>query len=89
MTPLEQTREKILQIQAFLEMNNPGIRTFMAEIHKQLNANGDVVQALTEDEIAIIVSGYEKVSNITIAETAVKQAKSGGAKLKKLTADDL
>ena len=89
MTPVEQIREKIIKLDTAIKEKHPRIEFWMADIHKMLiEQQKDIVQALTDEDIAAIVAGYEHVSKVKIAESAVKSAKSS-ARLKNTTVDDL
>ena len=89
MTPHQDIQEKILTLSNQIEKDNPGIKTYLAQIHKALKEQEGIVQLLTEEELAILVAGYSKVAQLTLTEIAKSSKKSGTAALKGLGVDDL
>jgi len=87
MTPLEQIQEKIATLGDMLEQQLPGFPTALRDIHKQLKADEEIVTLLSEEEIAIIVSGLSKQTKVHITEAATKAVR--GKALKNITLADL
>lgn len=86
MTPAEQLKEQIAQLQAALLTAHPGMPTMLRTIHTALRADPTNVTLLSPEEVGVIVSGLLKQTNTIIAAVAVK---SKGAKLKNISLDDL
>ena len=72
MTPHEQISSEILRLQEMLLAQNPAMPTLLRTIHKELQANPDVVTLLAEEEIASIISGLEKFTKTELV-TATKK----------------
>ena len=80
---------EMAELEAALDAHVPGFVSILSTIHKKLKADPDVVTLLEDDEIAVIVAGLEKHTNVTIvAPSAVKAAKSK-AKKEPVSAMDL
>lgn len=86
MTPTEQLQSSILELQEALISANPGMPTMLRTIHKNLAADPAIVTLLSEDEIAIIVSGLMKHTATVIATTTKKVSSK---KLAGISLDDL
>lgn len=82
MTPAEQIREQIAQLQQQLLTAHPMMPTLLQTIHKQLADNPEVVTILSEEEVGAIVNGLKQhtktVIATSIAKTKTKSAKSIG-----------
>jgi hypothetical protein len=72
---------EMAELEESLNSHVPGFVSILSTIHKKLRADPDVVTLLDDDEIAVIVSGLEKHTNVTIvAPSAVKAAKAKARK---------
>lgn len=72
---------EMAELEAALDAHVPGFVSILSTIHKKLKADPDVVTLLDEEEIAVIVAGLEKHTNVTIvAPSAVKAAKAKARK---------
>lgn len=72
---------EMAELEAALDAHVPGFISILSTIHKKLKADPDVVTLLDEEEIAVIVAGLEKHTNVTIvAPSAVKAAKAKARK---------
>lgn len=82
---------KLADLQAALLAKNPQMPLLLRDIHSQLKQNPEVVTLLTEDEVAIVVSGLSSQTLTHLAGSTLKSAKSATAKasLKKVSTDDL
>jgi len=89
LTAVQQVSESIAALQAALLSANPAMPTMLRTIHKQLQADKDIVTLLTPEEVGILVSGLLSQTNTVIAAAAVKTAKSKSKKLSAITLDDL
>lgn len=91
MTAQQEIQAKILQLSTALEQDNPGIKIYLSQIHKALKEQEGIVQLLSEEEIAVIVSGYSKVGQVALVESTKSAGKKSGANaaLKKITVDDI
>lgn len=87
MTPIEQLQEKVGSLQEALLSAHPSMPVLLRDIHNHLKADPDVVTILSEEEIGIIVSGLQKVTQTKILDSIVK--KGTGKALKKTTLADL
>ena len=82
-------QEKIQSLQNAILDKHPTMPTLLREIHIALRKQPENVVILSEDQIGIIVRGLEVQTNIFLAETVSKSAKSTSkvASIKKLGAD--
>ena len=87
MTPLEQIQEKIITLGDMLKQQLPAFPTVLRDIHSHLKKDEEIVTLLSEEEIAIIVSGLSRQTKVTIT-TAAKKAASNKT-LKNVTLADL
>jgi hypothetical protein len=87
MTPHEQAREKILQLESALLSSHPTMPGLLREIHTQLKNDPEIVTLLSEEEIHIVVSGLSKQTMTVL--TAAAKTSSTKKSLSKSTADDL
>lgn len=72
---------EMAELEEALNAHVPGFVSILSTIHKKLRADPDVVTLLDDDEIAVIVAGLEKHTNVTIvAPGAVKAAKAKARK---------
>jgi hypothetical protein len=88
MTPAEQIHEKILKLQELLTTQNPGIDSWLRDIHTNLHKDESLIQYLSPEEIGVIVSGLSIKAKIEIVNEAVK-SKSSNKKLSTLTTNDI
>lgn len=65
-------REKIASLSSALLSANPGFSTILADIHSQTKANPTYVYGLTDEEIATIISGLSRYTDVTINTGKVK-----------------
>jgi hypothetical protein len=86
MTPAEQIRNNILELETALVETQPRFSVILRDIHSMLKANPDVVTILSEEEIGVVVSGLKRQTNI---EIAVKSSSTRGARVKSMSLDDL
>lgn len=78
-------KQKIVTLQAALEERVPNIKTYLADIHKTLAEDPEVVTAMSEEEISVVVKGLMQYAN-----TEIPVSKSAGKKKKTpITAADL
>jgi len=87
MTPAEQIRSNIAELQSALLAAHPQIPTLLRTIHKQLAADPAVVTILTEEEVGIIVSGLKRQTAVEIVTKSKPASKT--SKIKSMTLDDL
>ena len=88
MTPAEQIHEKILNLKKALDEQNPGMENWLRDIHTNLTKDESLVQCLTPEEVALIVTGLSIKAKTKIVDDTVK-SKPSKASLSKLTVDDL
>lgn len=81
MTPAEQLKSSIANLQAALEAGNPGMPTMLRTIHQAIRADKDLVTTLSEEETGVIVSGLLKQTNTVIATSVVKKSSKKAAKI--------
>lgn len=74
----ESVRNKIYALQSALEERVPNIKTYLADIHKTLAEDPEVVTALSEEEISTVVKGLMQYANleIPVSKTARKNKKT-------------
>lgn len=87
MTPTEQLKEQIKDLEQKLLSAHPQIPTILRTIHQGLKADPDVCTLLSEDEIAIVVSGLKKQTNVEI--TAAMMKGTGKKAMKNMSVSDL
>lgn len=72
---------EMAELEQALNTQVPGFVSILSTIHKKLRADPDVVTLLDDEEIAVIVAGLEKHTNVTIvAPSAIKAARSKARK---------
>lgn len=81
-------KTKLDDLQAALLNNHPTMPTMLRDIHKLLKSQPDIVTLMSEDEIAIIVSGLEKQTNSNLVASTLKPSKAKKESMKNATADD-
>lgn len=86
MTPAEQVREKLANLQQVITSHHPTLPVLLRDIHTQLKKDPDVVTILTPEEISILVSGLSKQTGIELASVAMKASKKP---MKSIGVDDL
>ena len=80
---------EMAELQAALDSNVPGFATILKRIHEKLRADPAVVTLMSEEEIAVVVKGLSRHSQIeVVAPKAVKDAKKL-ARGTRIGADDL
>lgn len=86
LTPLQDIKNKISQMQSDLQQQLPGYEHLLRVIHTNLAQDDSTVHLLSEEEIGIIVAGLSKKKGVVLAEIETKTKK---ASLKGTTVDDL
>lgn len=89
MTPHEQIKEKILNLETALKENNPRMAILLREIHTNLKNDPAIVTLMSEDEIAVIVSGLKSQTMTDIVTSQVKPSAAAKKALSKVSTDDL
>lgn len=79
MTPAEQLKESVLNLQEALLTAHPQMPTLLRQIHAQLKADPTNVTLLSEEEIGVVVSGLKKQTQTTIA-TSLSKSKTKSIK---------
>lgn len=82
-------REKVLALQQSILDRHPRMPTLLREIHTTLLKQPENVTLMTEEEIAIIVSGLKVQTGVEFASSAIKGSGATAAtkKIKALGAD--
>lgn len=88
MTPAEQMTEKLLSLQEALTSAQPQLPSLLREIHTTLRKDPDLVTALTDEQIAVVVSALKKQTATEIVSSASKKTSSTKA-LKNIGVIDL
>jgi len=86
MTPAEQISSAILELQEKLLAQHPSMPILLRTIHKELQANPDVVTLLKDEERAIIIAGLEKFTKTELIVNTKNLAKKA---IKSMTTLDL
>lgn len=81
-------KTKLDELQQALLDKHPTMPTLLRDIHKLLKAQPHIVTIMTEEEIAIVVSGLEKQTNSQLVAATMKPTKAKKESLKNATADD-
>jgi hypothetical protein len=81
-----QATEKIAALEVALANEQPNYAILLKEIHKQLSEDPDCVTLLTEEQIAILVSGLEKKVGVDLIAAMPKPKTKA---VKNLSEDDL
>lgn len=79
LTPYEQLQERVLALQTTILNKHPSMPTLLQDIWRTLKAQPENVTLMSEQEIAIIVSGLQVQTNVSLAQTVSKSAKSATA----------
>lgn len=72
-------KEKVLALDAAIKAKHTQMPILLHEIHKALKLQPENVTLLSEEEIAIIVSGLEHQTNTFLAESVAKNSKKPNA----------
>lgn len=59
-------KEKLADLEQKLRDQNPGFATVLQALHAETGKHPEYVYALSDEEIALIVSGYERYTKLTI-----------------------
>ena len=86
MTPTEQITEKLLSLQTALVSAHPQLPVLLREIHTTLRKDPDIVTALTDEQIAVVISALKQQ---TATEIVTSPKKTSTKALKNITALDL
>lgn len=86
MTPAEQLKEKVADLQSKLLNAHPQMPVLLKEIHNQLRNDPELGTVLAEEDICVIVSGLKKQTQTEIATSVVK---SRTKSLKNIGVEDL
>jgi len=79
MTPYEQVSERLLALQQAILSRHPTMPTILQEVWKNLKAQPENVTLLTEEQMAVVVSGLEVQTNVSLAQATTKASKSASA----------
>ena len=75
-------KEKLAALQAAVLARHPTMPTLLQEIHRTLKAQPENVTLMTEDEIAIVVSGLMQQTNTVMVRATVSPSKAASASVK-------
>lgn len=89
LTPHQQISEKILSLQSALLEQHPRMPVLLQEIHRNIKNDPAVVTLLSEEELAIVISGLQKQTQTVIVATQAKPSAAAKKALKNVTADQL
>jgi hypothetical protein len=78
--------EKILQLEKSTKERLPNMVTLLKDIHAALRADPENVTLMSEEQIAIIVSGLEQQTQTYVVSESIK-SKSPSKKLKDMLND--
>lgn len=73
MTPAEQMTEKLLSLQNALLQAHPQIPSLLREIHTTLRKDPDIVTALSDEQIAVVVAALKRQTATEIITSATKK----------------
>lgn len=76
-------KEKVTELESLILQRHPKMPMLLREIHTALRAQPENVTLMSEEEIAIIVSGLSVQTSVEFAKEAVKPA-GKNAKLKEI-----
>lgn len=71
---VDQIKQSIAELQAQLLEQHPQLPSRLRDIHSRLLKEPQLVQVLTEEEIAVIVQGLMKQTQIQITTPAAKKS---------------
>lgn len=75
-------KEKLAALQNAVLARHPTMPTLLQEIHRTLKAQPENVTLMSEDEIAIVVSGLMQQTNTVMVRAAVSPSKAASASVK-------
>lgn len=86
-----QLKEKLASLEAAILEKHPRMPTLLHEIHTALRAQPENAILLTEEEEAVILSGLQIQTGVSlaIASTKTKSSPSATARLKNISEDDI
>lgn len=88
MTPAQQMTEKLLSLETALTSHHPQLPSLLREIHTTLRKDPDLVTALTDEQIAVVVAALKKQTATEIV-TSTSKSKSSSKSLKNIGILDL
>jgi hypothetical protein len=88
MLPTEQIKFKCAELAQALELDTPGYKTILREMHENIKNTPELLYVLDDKEISQIVAGLSKFSGIEIAAVKSKE-KITKAQAAKLGVDDV
>jgi len=80
MTPAEQISSAILELQEKLLAQHPTMPVLLRTIHKELQANPDVVTILKDEERAVIIAALEKFTKTELVANTKNLSKNKAIK---------
>lgn len=86
---LQSLKARMIQIENGLVKDTPGIIDAMIDVHKNLLQHEELVQFLSDEDIAILHKAHEKHKQIVLIEKAAKSNKVKPKDLKNIRADEL
>ena len=66
-------KEKIAELDSVIKAVHPKLPLLLREVHSILAKDASVVTLLTEEEIAVLVSGLERQTKVEITTTTLKK----------------
>lgn len=85
---IDQVREKCFQLEKAVEQNAPNYKVLLKEIHEKIRETPELVYALKDEEIAIVVSGLSKWTGVEIETAKKADAKKISKKQASLLSED-
>lgn len=79
--------EKLTNLEQALLNAHPALPSLLKQIHTQLKNDPAIVTILTEEQIAVIVNGLKKQTQVELVTSSLKKAPTKA--LKYTTVDDL
>lgn len=84
----EKIKFRCAELQQALEQEQPGYKTILQDIHEKIRETPELLYALKDEDIAVLVSGLEKHTGVVIAEKKAKEPMTK-KRAAKLTEDDI
>lgn len=89
----QQISHRLEELQSALQTQAPGYEGLLFRIHKDLQADPDLVHLLTDEQVGVLVAGLSKKKNVVIAEPEKLKSKTktadGKKSLKDVGLDDI
>lgn len=72
--------DKLAAVEEALTNSAPNLQVHMAKLHAHLRKQPELVHILTDEQIAVTVGAYMRLTNSAVSQITVTKAKAGSKK---------